>query len=227
MSDVNTDLQDNAQLAAGPEDAIRAVVDERFMALNTQCPGIIKSFDRAKMTATVQPVHKHIYIDVGAVEVPVCTDVPVHFPKGGNVILTFDPQEGDECILWFSQRCIDEWFQNGGTQAPGEHRFHSMSDGMASVGIESMARSGTIIGGVAAGGAELRTRDGTVLVRVDDDNVWVGSKDPTPITGARPALIADLANAADPMTLWLTSLGTVTGAGPPPTSGMTTIMKAK
>lgn len=170
-------LQRDAQRAAELEDAVRAVVEERLKTLNTSCPGIIKAFNRDKQTATVQPAHEQIWIEdddsLTRVPLPLCTDVPVQFPSGGGCVLTFDVVEGDECILVFSQRCIDEWYELGGTRAPGEHRFHDLSDGMAIVGISSMPR--VLSPGVAAGGAELRTRDGATLVRVEDGMVTLGN----------------------------------------------------
>lgn len=176
--DIRASLQRDRQLAAEDTDAIHEAIEQRLMSVNTSCPGIVQSFDRVKLTATVKPVHDMLWLNadlqIETVPFPLCTDVPVVFPQGGGVGLFFDVAAGDECILHFSQRCIDEWWQLGGSRVPGEHRFHDASDAMAVVGLSSQPRAAQVVGGVAAGGAELRTLDGTVLVRVDPTGAYVG-----------------------------------------------------
>jgi hypothetical protein len=176
--DVNASLQRDRQWAAEDTDAIHEAIEQRLMSVNTSCPGIVQSFDRAKLTAVVKPVHDMLWLEddgtVATVPYPLCTDVPVVFPQGGGVGLFFDVAAGDECILHFSQRCIDEWWQLGGSRVPGEHRFHDASDAMAVVGISSQPRAAQLVGGVSAGCAELRTLDGATVVRVQPGLVTLG-----------------------------------------------------
>ena len=46
---------------------------------------------------------------------------------------------GDQCIVLFSDRNINNWLRNGNEAAPADGRCHDMSDGIALVGINSMA----------------------------------------------------------------------------------------
>lgn len=164
MSD--RDLQRDAQLAATPEAAFDAQIDGRLKQLHTCIPGIIASFDPGKQTASVQPAIKRIFNEQGAVNLPLCVDVPVAFPGGGDFFLTFPVKAGDECILLFSERAIDYWYQSGGTQEPSEYRLHDLSDGLAIVGLNSQPRK---IASFNAADTEFRNRTGTTKIQIKPD----------------------------------------------------------
>ena len=48
---------------------------------------------------------------------------------------------GDTCLVLFNDRDIDNWFQSGQVGPVATSRLHSMSDGIALVGIRSLANS--------------------------------------------------------------------------------------
>jgi len=133
-------------------------------------PGIIVSFDPDKQTAVVQPAIKRIFTEKGAVNLPVCVDVPVAFPGGGDFFLTFPVKAGDECILGFSERAIDNWYASGGSQAPAEYRLHDLSDGIAQVGLNSQPKKLTSL---QMTGAELRTRSRSTYIRLEDGTIYI------------------------------------------------------
>lgn len=159
-------LQRDAQQAASPEEAAAAQIDGRLKDLHTMMPGIIVSFDVDKQTAVVQPAIKRIFTERGPVNLPVCVDVPVAFPGGGDFFLTFPVKAGDECILGFSERAIDNWYASGGTQSPAEYRLHDLSDGIAQVGLNSQPNK---LAAFNATDVELRTRDGSSFVQMKPD----------------------------------------------------------
>jgi len=136
--------------------------------LQTASPGIIESFDRDAMTCSVQPAIKgQIRDETGAVQdvdLPMLVDCPVQFPSGGGCTLTFPVKKGDECLVVFSSRCIDSWWQSGGVQAQADLRMHDMSDGFALLGFRSQPR---VIGNISSTAAQLRTDDGAAFVEVD------------------------------------------------------------
>lgn len=158
------------ELAATPESAHAAQIDGRLKELHTCLPGIIDSYNPATQTASVQPAIKRIFTERGPVALPVCVDVPVAFPGGGDFYLTFPVARGDECILLFSERCIDYWFANGGVQLPAEYRLHDLSDAMAIVGLNSQARK---LANVQTDGAELRTRSRSTYIRLTEGTIYV------------------------------------------------------
>ncbi|WP_158660281.1 Gp138 family membrane-puncturing spike protein [Pseudomonas sp. NC02] len=136
--------------------------------IQTAIPGIIQSFDPQSMTCTVQPaINGQVRDETGAltgVELPLLVDCPVQFPAGGGCTLTFPVKAGDECLVVFSSRCIDAWWQSGGVQVQPELRMHDLSDGFVLLGFRSQPR---VISGISTTSAQLRTDDGAAFVEVN------------------------------------------------------------
>jgi hypothetical protein len=177
------DAQSDEQLAALAEDAISVAIEARLKEVHTCLPGIVQKFDPTTQTATVQPAIQRIFIDKGPVKLPLCVDVPVQFPAGGDFVLTFPVHANDECLLVFSERAIDFWWDRGGVQLPAEYRMHDLSDAYAIVGVSSRKR---FLSNFNASGAELRTRNGSTFLRIDGSNVYVGGA-----TGAEKAIMGE------------------------------------
>jgi hypothetical protein len=204
-------IQEDEQQEASLEAAIQAAIDARMKEVHTCLPGIVQKFNEKTQTATVQPAIQCIYIDKGPVNLPLCVDVPVHFPAGGNFVLTFPVKVKDECLLVFSERAIDFWFDRGGVQLPAEYRMHDLSDAFAFVGFSSKGRPDPITS-FNTSAAELRTRDGSVVLRIENDkivldavSVFVGGT-----AGAQPAIKGAAYNSA--MSTLLTALSTYAAA---------------
>lgn len=157
-------LQRDEQLSPG--DLQRIATDSRLVEVHTMLPGIIESFDPGTQTARVQPAIKRIFTERGPLPIPVCVDVPVEFPGGGGFFVTFPIKPGDECVLCFSERCIDNWHATGGVQEAAEYRMHSYSDGIARVGLNSQPH---VIPSFNAEDAEFRSRDGGVKIQLKPD----------------------------------------------------------
>lgn len=47
---------------------------------------------------------------------------------------------GDECLVIFSDRCIDTWFTTGKTAALPSTRMHNIADGFVLVGLNSVSK---------------------------------------------------------------------------------------
>lgn len=156
-----------------PQETMRSVLDGRQATIWTALPGIIQSVDLNAMTCTVQPAIQGVVIDPQNkakridVNLPVLLNVPIHFPRGGSYTVTFPVAANDECLLVFSSRCIDNWWQQGGVQPQYERRLHDLSDAFALVGPFSQA---TKISNVSGTTAQLRSNDGTQYVEVDLPN---------------------------------------------------------
>lgn len=138
----------------------------------TALPGIIQSFDAAKMTCSVQPALQGTLSDPKTgkatnVNLPLLVDCPVQFPSGGGVTLTLPIAESDECLIIFASRCIDAWWQNGGIQPPMVYRMHDLSDGYVIPGIWSQPR---VLSGVSTSKAQLRSTDGSTMIELDPDS---------------------------------------------------------
>lgn len=174
-----------------PFEARESHHDRRQASIHTGMPGIIVSYDPGTMTATVQPALQGISTEINgtrkAVDISPIYDVPVHFPGGGGFLLTFPVKAGDECWLKFSERSLDNWHQQGGTQLPSDWRMHDINDAVCEVGVRSQPQvpgggsstarnAGTPISGSTT---QLRTDDGTTVIDLDGPNqtITLKSKD--------------------------------------------------
>ena len=169
-SGVESDIRDQAQKAANTDTAFAEHIQSALRDLHTCLPGVVNSYDPAKQTATVQPAIKRIFSEKGSVALPLCVDVPVSFPGGGDFHMTFPVKAGDDCILIFSERCIDYWYANGGVQLPAEYRLHDLSDAFAIIGVNSQPCK---LSNVQTDGAELRTRDRSTYIKLANGTIYI------------------------------------------------------
>jgi hypothetical protein len=168
------------------QEAVRAAMDGRQSEIWTALPGIILSYDAAEGTVSVQPALK------GAIQTPdgslvdVTMDklihVPVHFPSGGGYTLTMPVKKGDECLVVFSSRCIDTWWDKGGVQPQAEIRKHDLSDGFAILGTRSKVRA---LKGASTDTVQLRTDDGKTYVEIAGGSGAAGTTGTFAATGSK------------------------------------------
>lgn len=149
------------------EEILRVGMESHQASVWTTLPGIVISFDPGAWTCKVQPAISGIAIDeTGArseLRMPVLVDCPVVFPSGGGCTLTFPIKAGDECLVAFSARCIDSWWQLGGVQGQAEIRMHDLSDGFVIPGPRSQPRTFAI----DTSAAQLRSDDGAAFVEIN------------------------------------------------------------
>jgi len=154
--------------AGGESQAYKALSDSIFSMLRVSMPGIIQSFDPIAVTCTVQPaISGQTADELGNFKsqpLPLLLDVPVIFPRGGGCTLTFPVKSGDECLVIFSDRCIDFWWQNGGIQEPVDPRQHDLSDAFALVGPMSQAQK---ISAINTSAVELRSDDADTKISLN------------------------------------------------------------
>jgi hypothetical protein len=157
-----------AQRFAQQQEALKAALDGRQARIWTALPGTVETFDPEAVTVEAQPAVKgvvhHRDATSEAVDLPRLVDVPVVFPRGGGVTLTFPVTTGDECLIVFASRCIDGWWQSGGSQLAPELRMHDLSDGFAIIGPQSQPNR---ISGISTDTAQLRTDDGKAYIELD------------------------------------------------------------
>jgi len=205
VSTRDAQIQRDQEWAGDLDESVREMVLGLLKDLHTSCPGIIKSYDPATQTATVQAAIKRVFVDDGPVALPLCVDVPVYFPGGGGFVHTFPVKAGDECIMVFAERCIDNWWDRGGVQEPFEVRFHDLSDAFALVGVRSRPR---FLTNVSTDASELRTEDGSTVLRVEDGMVTAGQME-----GSQLATLGEVQKAINDAIAGHTHV-TTCGAGP-------------
>jgi hypothetical protein len=126
------------------EEIIRSAVESRQAEMWTSLPGIVESVDFEKQTMTVRPAIKSAQRkedgNIEHVELPLLKDVPIIFPSGGGMTMTFPIKKGDGVMVTFGSRPIDAHMQSDGVQKQIDARMHSLSDGFAQVGFRPEPR---------------------------------------------------------------------------------------
>lgn len=152
---------------------IQKGIEERLKDLHTAMPGIIESFDPVNQIASVQPAIQRVFITreenktiLTPSNLPILINVPVQFPRGGGFSLTMPVKKGDECLLIFSERPIDDWHSSGQVKRPSARRFHHLSDATALVGISSVPNK---IPNYDPNNMELKKDDGSVSIKWNSD----------------------------------------------------------
>lgn len=125
-------------------DVLLNLKQDIFATLNCHMPGIIQSFDATKCTAVVQPIFKRLLPNGTIVSRKVLLDCPVIFPSGGGGRLTFPVTQGDQCLIVYADRRLDEWAANGVEVLPGDPRMHDLSDGIVMVGFDPTGKMGPV-----------------------------------------------------------------------------------
>lgn len=133
-----------------PSEAFGMQFDRMAGKIRCALPGIIQSFDAATQTATVQPAIKmkvNLGDGVKQLDLPVIFNVPVVIPyaQTAGLLLTLPIKPGDECLLIFADRSIDNFTQAGGMQPTVSTasedtttpRSHSLADAICIPGIIS------------------------------------------------------------------------------------------
>lgn len=111
--------------------------------------GTIQAFNPTNQSATVTINYKQTRFQLDKAsglydpvlfDYPVLLDCPVIALGGGLGALTFPIAVGDECLVLFNDRDLDNWLAGGSGGAVATSRAHSFSDGIVLVGIRSLAK---------------------------------------------------------------------------------------
>lgn len=154
------------------EEALKVMTENYIQNARVAIPAIIVQFDPQKQTASVQPAIKDT-LQGQSVALPELSDVPVQFPRAGGYSLTFPVKAGDECLLVFSDMCIDGWWQSGGIQNQAEKRRHDLSDACAILGITSVPKA---LKNVCMEGVQIRNDSGTDYIQISEQGILLKSK---------------------------------------------------
>lgn len=118
-----------------------------FLDFNCHHIGTIHSFNAINQTATVSINYVKTLFNFNPItgsyestttNYPITAEAPVICLGGGGGALTFPISAGDECLILFNDRDLDNWFV-GGTGSPnGTARLHSFADAIVLVGLRSL-----------------------------------------------------------------------------------------
>ena len=106
--------------------------------LNCAQPGIIQSVNYTRQTVEIKLAAKRV-VGNETKDYPLLVDCPFVVWGGSAAVITMPIQAGDTCLVFFCDRSIDTWWKTGTTDKPSNGRAHSLADGIALVGIRSLA----------------------------------------------------------------------------------------
>lgn len=115
---------------ASLESVLVTAINTYLKDVHTMLPGQIINFDPVEQLADIQPQLKR-NVDGKLINLPVLSSVPIRFLKSGDFTITFPLKEGDEVALYFMERSIDNWLEDGGIQSPNDTRKFDLSDAYA------------------------------------------------------------------------------------------------
>lgn len=127
------------------KDVLNKHKSEIMLEMNCHAIGIIESFDSTNQTCTVKINYlktrlvkdsQDEYVEENY-KYPLLLDCPTMIYHGGDSGLTMPIKSGDNCLVLFNDRDIDNWF-SGANEAPvATTRKHSLSDGIVFVGLNN------------------------------------------------------------------------------------------
>ena len=123
---------------------------KRDVQVSTNCHaiGTVEAFNAAEQTCTVKIAYSfQVYEQqqngrevLVQKDFPLLIDCPTIVVSGGNAGLTMPIAVGDNCLVLFNDRDIDNWF-SGATSGPvASTRLHSISDGIVLVGVRPLSK---------------------------------------------------------------------------------------
>ena len=193
-----------ADIRQPPETALLdAHAQRQRLTLHTSMPGTVVSYDRDAQTCSVQPV---ICLDDYEENEPpdIMQDVPVQWPGGGGLHMTFPLREGDCVYLHFAEDDFSLWRENCGVNPPVISRRH----GMHAIAVPVCRPRSAAIVGTSATEIVIGADDGTgAQIQIDPAGMSVGG---TSAVALAPKVLAALQGLATGVTPSGTETGLVT-----------------
>ncbi len=135
-----------------------------LLSLNCHAIATVQSFDAENQTVTAKIVYQKtsfVQNQESGIQSPVLSDypllvdVPVIILGGGGFNLTFPISPGDDCLILFNDRDLDNWFAGLVNGPVNSGRLHSFSDGLALVGFPSLSTVSSTHALISKGTTEL------------------------------------------------------------------------
>jgi hypothetical protein len=150
------------------DEATRQDQDDHQSRIWTAMPVIINEHVPGKNTVKAQPSVQIANLQSdGTIKwrsIPSVGDMPLLHLGGGGAVITNPVKQGDEGLVIYASRSIDNWWQNGGVQPQFDNREHSLNDGFVIPGFRSQAKK---LANVSMTTWQLRTEDGKTYLDFD------------------------------------------------------------
>lgn len=118
-------------------ETIETGIEVALSDIHTCMPGVIQTYYPLTQTVDVKLANKQVFEsyssgDPVTEEYPTLLGIPVCFPSGGGINMTFPLAPGDNVIVYFSESDINNFRSNGiPSNEPGLLTRFSLSGGMA------------------------------------------------------------------------------------------------
>lgn len=107
-----------------------AEIEAAQRELNGPVPGRVVSYDAKRQKATVQPLLTQDF-DGTKLRAPELLEVPVQVPRAGGIVMHKPLKAGDEVMLNFTSRSMDQAWEDGSEVDRYPGRMSDMSDAFA------------------------------------------------------------------------------------------------
>jgi hypothetical protein len=188
----------NADYTPTLAETIRTVIDANMADVHTCLPAKIVTYDRTKQMAALQIQLLRKYEDGSVVKLPTIPNVPVKWPRaaGGKAFLHMPLVPGDDMVLVFAERSLDNWKTSGGMTDPKDRRKFNLSDAYALVGGSAFPNAFTPL---TADAVELVNDMGSIQVFPDGTfKLTDGIEELFALFSQMAQLCSQIANAAGP-----------------------------
>ncbi len=136
-------MTDKLETSRSPSmtEVLRQIMSQVSDRLYVALPGKVEFYDPILQTVDVKPLLSKTIVDQSAgeekTELPVLPKVPVAFPRGGDFFMVLPISPGDNVLLVFCDRSIDDyWFSDGSRPMDQvDFRSHDISDAVAIPGF--------------------------------------------------------------------------------------------
>lgn len=119
-------------------EGVQSVVRGERAEQRTAIPGVVQSYDIATQRANVQSGVQLQLLDGSTISDVMFVNVPVVFPGAGGYSIHYPLADGDECLVIFAERSIDEWLARGGyDRVAQDTRRFSAADAVCIPGLRS------------------------------------------------------------------------------------------
>lgn len=129
-------------------DLLQFFKKDLMLDFNCHHIGTLQSFNTDKQTVSVTINYSKTFFQFNGtsnayepflMNYPVIAEAPVFILGGGSTALTPPLAAGDECMILFNDRDLDNWFTGGSGSPTATARLHSFADAVVIVGLRSLA----------------------------------------------------------------------------------------
>ena len=114
---------------------LNIIISNKIAEMHICMPAKIVNYDFSTRKASVQPSLNQKYNDDEILVFPIIHNVPVMQPASGGASINFPVKPGDNVLLTFSERSLEQWLQDGKQSTPDDPRQNNLTDAVAHIGL--------------------------------------------------------------------------------------------